>query len=172
MRPALVAGLLLLPACGWQPARPARAASGAAEAVSPAGVTDAERRRMEKAVIAWIDTTMHEWQQGDSAGLMNSTYPTEGGWVSVGDGVMYTNRDSVARFLGGLSRIADKKIDHATPTVNVLAPGVAALAVTYRAQGKPPKMKPFDTHAAYTAVLVEKKGQMLILQEHTSSVRP
>jgi hypothetical protein len=172
MRPALVVALLVLPACGWKPVRPATVAAGATAAASPAGVTDVERQRMKKAVIAWLDTTMHEWQRGDSAGLMNSTYPTAGGWVSIGDGLMYTNRDSVARFLGGLSRIADKKIGHGTPTVDVLAPGVAALAVTYRAQGKPPKMKPFDTRAAYTAVLLERNGQLQILQEHTSSVRP
>jgi len=157
MRPALVVALLVLPACGWKPVRPATVAAGATAAASPAGVTDVERQRMKKAVIAWLDTTMHEWQRGDSA---------------IGDGLMYTNRDSVARFLGGLSRIADKKIGHGTPTVDVLAPCVAALAVTYRAQGKPPKMKPFDTRAAYTAVLLERNGQLQILQEHTSSVRP
>jgi hypothetical protein len=139
----------------------------ASPATATAAVTDAERQRMEQAVNAWIKTTMTQWEQGDSAGMM-STYPASGPLVSAGNGELITSRDSVANMLAGLSQTSNRKTSYQNPKIDVLAPGVAAVTLAFRFEGKTPDKKPFNNAGVYSAVLAERDGKLQIVQEHQS----
>jgi hypothetical protein len=136
-------------------------------AAASVAVTDAERQRMEQAVNDWIKLTMSQWEQGDSAALMG-TYPSSGPLVSAGNGELTTSRDSVAGMLAGLSQTSDRKTSYQNPKIDVLAPGVAAVTLAFRFEGKQPDKKPFNNAGVYSAVLAERDGKLQIVQEHQS----
>ena len=160
----LVLGMV---ACNKPASSPARDDATRATTEASATVTDAERQRMEQAVTAWIKTTMDQWEQGDSAALMGTYAPT-GPLVSAGNGELITARDSVANMLAGLSQTSDRKASYQSPKIDVLAPGIAAVTLTYRFEGKTPDKKAFSNGGAYSAVLAERDGKLQIVQEHQS----
>ena len=113
-------------------------------------------------------TTALSWYALGDAGAMLPTgrYTS---LVSATDGELYTSRDSVAQFYAGLKPTDARKATYQTPLVDVLAPGVAAVTVAFRASGISQGQK-FDHRGVYSAVLIERDGHLRIVQEHESFV--
>jgi uncharacterized protein (TIGR02246 family) len=157
--------LLLLgaAACGKASAVPANV-----KEAKQALVTDAERERMEDSTKAWVQMCATKWEQGDSATLMG-VYPTTGPLVSVSNGELYTSRDSIAHFLTGVTRLTDRKAGFQIHHIDVPAPGVAAVVLSYRYESTNPEKKHLVDRGVYTAVLVERDGHLQLIQEHQSA---
>lgn len=133
----------------------------------PTSMSGAQRQATEDSARAWLAMVHDQMEHGDSAALMAS-YPPSGPLVSAGDGKLVTNRDSVASMLAGLSQVKGAKVTFDDPKVEVLAPGVAAVAVPSRFQGTN-QGQAFDNYSVYTAVLAERDGRMRVIQEHQST---
>jgi hypothetical protein len=168
--------LLLLGVAAWQPgAGEGRSADSAvredaredAVDVSEVTVTDAERRRMEDSVQTWVKMTADLWVQGDSAGLMDTYLPGDS-VVVASEGEMIRTRDLAAMFAAGLGATSERKNTYQIHKIDVLAPGVAAVALSFQYQGKAADKQPFNPHGVHTAVLAERDGRLRIIQEHQS----
>jgi len=130
-------------------------------------VTDAERQRMVESVTAWVKWNAEAWERGDIAALMETYLPGDS-LVSMTQGKLYAARNSVEHMLDGISTDSDRHTEWQIYKIDVLAPDVAALALSFSYQGKHADKKPFDTRGVYTAVLAEKGGHLRIVQEHQS----
>jgi hypothetical protein len=159
--------LSLLLGCGGS--SPPRSAESRHAVVTSTSMTDAEQQSTMDSARAWIAPSYHQWEQGDSAGLMAS-YPSAGPLVTANDGNLVTSRDSVAGFFAGLGQTTGRRATYDDAKINVLAPGVAAVTTTYRLRGAR-QGKKFDMHGVYSAVLAERDARIRLIQEHQSSVQ-
>ena len=159
--------LLLL---GVTACKAASAVPAAVKTTDEVTVTADERGRMEDSVHVWIGNTFLDWEQADSARLMDTYLPGAEAVVSAGGGELITSRDSVAQFLAGLGQTTGRRASFETPSsmswrLEWPRPRIASsLRVTT------PKKQKVTHRGVYSAVLVEREGHLHIVQEHQSLV--
>jgi ketosteroid isomerase-like protein len=161
MRTALLLCAVLVTACGD---REVAARSTPDSATPVETLTDAQRQVTEDSVRAWMKYIADRFEHADSAALMGIYRPT-GPVVSVQKGKLVTSRDSAAKSMSGLTQLTDLDASFGEPTIDVVAPGVAALAVHSNFAGKE-KGRPFNNPGMLTVVLALQDGRMRVIQEH------
>jgi ketosteroid isomerase-like protein len=134
---------------------PVGAADKTVTATAATAVGDIERNRMVDSVRAWVRLTADLWMKADSVGLMEQ-YLNEDSLVSVTQGVPTVARDSIEHMLDGIAKTSNRHIDVQIHRIDVLAPGIAALTMSFHFQGNDPDKKHFDSQGIYSAVAAER----------------
>ena len=156
----VVAGALLLGACG---------------ARTEAPLTAAERTAIADTLRTMIVSAYDLTKQGDAVTRMMSLYPPTGNVVSASGGRVSVSRDSLEagirafwQFVG--QNMRDPKWTWDDIHVDVLARDAAVVTATYHVPHRTPRGEPHTIAGAMTEVFQRRGGRWSVVQEHLSDL--
>jgi ketosteroid isomerase-like protein len=160
--PHLIAGVLLLCACG---------------ARGDASVSDAERTAIADTLRAKIVSAYDLTKPGDAVARMMSLYPPTGNVVSASGGRVSVSRDSLEsgirafwQYVG--QNMRDPKWMWDEMHVDVLSHDAAVVTATYHVPHRTPRGDPHTIAGALTVAFQRRDGRWSVVQEHLSDLAP
>ena len=154
--------------------RAAFALLGIGIACSPGTLSQSERA----AVASQVEATMrdaYDLTKPQVAERMLALYSAQGRIVSASGGAVMTSRDSITSgiryFWNNVGvNMREPRWEWGRFYVDVLSPTSAAVTATYRIPHRNPRNEPHVLGGAMTAVLEQREGRWVIIQEHLSDL--
>jgi calcium/calmodulin dependent protein kinase II association protein len=136
------------------------------------GVSLLQRLAAQRAIRSEV-VAAYDFSRPDVPGDLMALYAPTGPIISASGGRITTSRDSlragIQAFWTNVGRnMRNAHVDWTAMHIDVLAPGVAMMAATYRIPHRQPNGLPHVIGGAWTAVFVLRNGHWYVIEEHLS----
>jgi hypothetical protein len=136
------------------------------------GVTALERIDAQRAIRAEV-VAAYDLARPDVPANLMGLYAPSGPIISASGGRITTSRDSLRAGIDAFwnnvgANMRDAHVEWTAMHIDLLAPGVAMMAATYRIPHRTPAGLPHVIGGAWTAVFVKRAGHWYIIEEHLS----